>query len=185
MPRNQQGAFSLNTSPTLRWFYSQWATNEEQPEPQSQSHAPRAIANRDNLHEQPNTSFQPKLRRCDVLGERGSELNQTKAAGLGGQPAERTCHQPIGHACVLHQQVYKYVSCFTLHVRGDGNPDGILNAAFHVVSFSRLVHPSLVRHLVPSQPVIGTLTLESKRSWCPCQSFSRSLHCSQLRKKSA
>lgn len=94
-------------------------------------------------------------------GEKGSELNQTKAEGLGGQLAESACHQPIGHACVLHQQVYKYVSCFTLHVRRDGNPDGILNAAFNVVSFSRLVHPSLVCHLVPSQPVIGTFTLES------------------------
>ena len=56
---------------------------------------------------------------------------------------------PTGHARALRQQVYKYVSCFTPRVRGDGSPDGILNAAFHVVSFSRLVHPSLVRHLVP------------------------------------
>lgn len=38
------------------------------------------------------------------------------------------------------------------HIREGGGPDGTLNAAFHVVSFSRLVHPSLVRHLVPSQP---------------------------------
>lgn len=53
-------------------------------------------------------------------GEKGSELNQSRAAGLGGQLAERTCHQPIGHACVLHQQVYKYVSCFTPRVRRDG-----------------------------------------------------------------
>lgn len=38
------------------------------------------------------------------------------------------------------------------HIREDGGPDGTLNAAFPVVSFSRLVHPSLVRHLAPSQP---------------------------------
>lgn len=98
-------------------------------------------------------AFRLKWGDCEVAGEKGSEMNQSKAAGLGGQLAERTCHQPIGHACVLHQQVYKYVSCFTLHVRRDGNPDGILNAVFHVLSFSRLVHPSLVCHLVPSQSV--------------------------------
>lgn len=102
-----------------------------------------------------------EIKSLRVAGEKGNELNQTKAAGLGGQLAESACHQPIGHACVLHQQVYKYVSCFTLHVRRDGNPDGILNAAFNVVSFSRLVHPSLVCHLVPSQPVIGIFTLKS------------------------
>lgn len=38
------------------------------------------------------------------------------------------------------------------HIREDGGPDGTLNAAFPVVSFSRLVHPSLLCHLVPSQP---------------------------------
>lgn len=91
-----------------------------------------------------------EMKRLGAAGEKGSELNQTKAAGLGGQLAERTCHQPIGHACVLHQQVYKYVSCFTPHVLRDGYPDGVLNVAFHVVSFSRLVYPSLVCHLVPS-----------------------------------
>lgn len=33
---------------------------------------------------------------------------------------------------------------------GDGGPDGTLNAAVSfAVSFSRLVHPSLARHLVP------------------------------------
>jgi len=89
------------------------------------------------------------------------------------------CHQPIGHACVRHRQVYKYVSCFTPHVRGDDNPDGILNAAFHVVSFSRLVHPSLVCHLVPSQPVKGALTLECRRSWFFCLSIANSLHHTQ------
>lgn len=31
-------------------------------------------------------------------GEKGSELNQTKTEGLGGQLAESACHQPIGHA---------------------------------------------------------------------------------------
>lgn len=54
---------------------------------------------------------------------------------------------------VLHQQVCRYVSCLKLHVQRDGNPDGILNAAFNVVSFSGLVHPSLVYHLLPSQPL--------------------------------
>lgn len=62
---------------------------------------------------------------------------------------------------------------------GTANPDGILNAAFHVVSFSRLVHPSLVCHLVPPQPVMGTFALESECSWSRCQSVSRSLHHSQ------
>lgn len=80
-----------------------------------------------------------------------------------GQLAEQTSHQPSGHVCVFYQQVYKYVSCFSLHVRRDSNPDGILNATFHVVSFSGLVHPSLVYHLVPSQPhsqsEIGTFSL--------------------------
>lgn len=54
--------------------------------------------------------------------------------------------------------------CHVSHfrVRGDDNPDGILNAAFHVVSFSRLVHPSLLCHLVSVQP--PRFTLECKRS---------------------
>lgn len=47
---------------------------------------------------------------------------------------------------------------------GDGGPDGTLNAAVSfAVSFSRLVHPSLARHLVPPQSVIGALTLEPQQ----------------------
>lgn len=80
-------------------------------------------------------------------------------------PAYWTC------LCAPSAGVYMWTSCFTPYVRRDCNPDGILNAAFHVVSFSRLVHPSLVCHLVPSQPVIGKFTLQSKRSWSSARAF--------------
>lgn len=40
---------------------------------------------------------------------------------------------------------------------GDGGPDGTLNAAVSfAVSFSRLVHPSLARHLVPPSACDGS-----------------------------
>lgn len=81
--------------------------------------------------------------------------NESKAPGSGGQLAEHACHQL--HSDLLARAISRCIN--VCHVSrsvsaGTGGPDGILNATFHVVTFSRLVHPSLLCHLLPSQSAV-------------------------------
>lgn len=96
---------------TLRWFYSQWSTNGEWPQSITLKSRFLALGAPACRHKDPNARFHP--RNEDAVKGAASWIKAGLLRGWGGQPAERACHPPVGHACALHQQVYKYVSCFT------------------------------------------------------------------------
>lgn len=98
---------------TLRWFYSQWATNGERPQSITLKSHFLALGAPACRHKEPTAYFRLPLRNEDAVKGAASRIKAGLLRGWGGQPAERACHPPVGHACALHQQVYKYVSCFT------------------------------------------------------------------------
>lgn len=100
---------------------------------------------------------QQRRRRRDVKRGQRAELKRD-CCGVR-RSAGRACMSPA-RRCSISRCINMCHVSHTAVSAGDGGPDGTLNAAVSfAVSFSRLVHPSLARHLVPPQPVMGALTL--------------------------